>query len=102
MFGGFLLCEMKMIAGSEKGFARNTSDIEAGAAQLLIFLDQRSLKSELSRANSSDVPAGPGADDYDVKFIHGFLTMSFRAKLRSLLLYREIPRSGPDWRFRPR
>jgi hypothetical protein len=71
MFGCFLVCEMKMIAGRKKGFARDTSDIQAGAAQLLVFFNQRGLKSELAGADSGDVATRTGADNNDVKFVHG-------------------------------
>ena len=59
-----------MIAGSEQRFARNTADVQAGPTEFLIFLDDRGLKPELARANGSHVSTWPGANNYDIKFIH--------------------------------
>ena len=66
MFGCFLFCENKMIAGSQQSFARNAADIQAGTAEVLVLLDQCGLKAELTRANSGNVATRTGADDYDI------------------------------------
>ena len=56
-----------MVAGGEKRFARDATDVQASAAEFLVFLDDRGAQSELCGANRGDISAGAGADDDEVK-----------------------------------
>ena len=73
MFSGFLLREMQVITGSEQRFAGDAADVQAGAAEFLVFFDNRGLEPELTRANGADISARPGTNDYDIKFVHNLL-----------------------------
>jgi len=70
-----------MIAGSKQRFARNTADVQAGPAEFLIFLDERGLEPELAGANGRDVPARAGADNYDIKLVHGLRLNPLKKRL---------------------
>ena len=70
VFGRFLFRENKMVARSEERLARDATDVEAGAAEFLVFLDDGRFQTQLRRANRRDVAAGSRADDDDIKFIH--------------------------------
>src|SRR4029450_4448852 len=63
VFGRLFLCKNKMIAGGEKGFARDAADIETGTAEFFILFDDGGRKSELGGADGSDIAARTGADD---------------------------------------
>ena len=71
VFGGFLFREDEMVAGGEERLARDAADVETGAAEFAVLLDDGGLESELGGTNGRDVAARAGADDDDVKFIHG-------------------------------
>ncbi len=71
VFGGFLFREDEMIARSEERFARDAADVEAGAAEVGVFLDEGGLESELGGTDGADIAARARADDDDVEFIHG-------------------------------
>ena len=67
VLGGFLFREGEMIARREERLARDATDVQAGAAEFLVFLDDRGLQPELRGANRRDITAGAGADDDKVK-----------------------------------
>ena len=67
MHCGFLFRESEVIAGREKGFARDAADIETGPAEFLVFLDDGGAKAELRGANGSHIAAGAGANDDNVE-----------------------------------
>ena len=71
VFGRFLFCKNKMVAGGEQRLARDAADIEAGAAEFIVLFDDGGFESELRGADGGDVAARTGADDDDVEFIHG-------------------------------
>ena len=70
VLGRFLFREGEVIARREERFARDAADVQTGAAELLVFLDDGCAETELSGANRGDITAGAGADDNDVKFVH--------------------------------
>ncbi len=82
-----------MVAGSEQGFAWNTADVQAGATEFLIFLDDRGLEPELARANGRHVSAGAGTDNYDIKLFHKSLA-PFRAIVEESPMLPESFRNG--------
>ncbi len=52
--------------------------IEAGAAQLVAFLDESDLEAKLAAARGAVVAAGSGADDDDVVALaHGHISRAF-------------------------
>jgi hypothetical protein len=70
VLGGFLLRENIMIARSEKRLTRDAPDVQAGAAEVLVFLDKGGFEAELGRADGSHVTAWARADDDDVELVH--------------------------------
>ena len=74
VLGRLFFDEHEMIARSEKRFARDTAHIQAGAAQFLVFFDERGLQPKLSGADRSDVTAWPRPDNNDIEFSHIALT----------------------------
>lgn len=53
--------------GVEEGFTGDAADVEAGAAEVLIFFDEGDFETELSCADGCYVAAWACADDGDVK-----------------------------------
>src|SRR5439155_15362397 len=70
MLRGILFRKNEMITRGEEGFARDAANVEAGAAELAVLLDDGGFESKLRGANRSDVAARAGADDDDVELIH--------------------------------
>jgi hypothetical protein len=70
----------------QQGFGRNTAYVGAGAAGgwaatgVLPFVDTGDIHTELGGANRSDIAAGTGTDDDDIKcFAHDLLpNISYR------------------------
>jgi hypothetical protein len=57
-----------MIARREKRFARNATNVQAGAAQILVFLDKGGFQPKLAGANGTNITARSRADDNNIKF----------------------------------
>ena len=88
VLGGFLFRENVMVARSEERLARDAPDVQTGAAEFLVLLDDGRFQAKLRRANRRDVTAGSRADDDDIKFIH-VTCQSTRICKRDRLLGRE-------------
>ena len=71
VFGRLFFHEHEMIARSEERFAWNAAYVEAGAAQVFVFLNERGFQPELSGTDGSNVSSRAGADDNNIKFFHG-------------------------------
>ena len=67
------LCAVKQFARFQQGLARNTTHIEAGAAQCAFF-NARHAHAQLRRANRSDISPRPCADNDEIKcrVCHGY------------------------------
>src|ERR1700745_847154 len=60
-----MLSETHMIRGNEKCLARDTSDVEAGAAKDFAFIDYRGVQTELSCSDCAGVSSrARGANDH--------------------------------------
>src|SRR5579863_4176400 len=57
---------MKNLRRPEQRLGRNAAPVQADAAQIVPF-DDRGLKSELRRANGTDITPGTGANDDDIE-----------------------------------
>ncbi len=64
------------LRGGNQRLGRDTTAVEAGATQMPAFNDG-DRRSQLRRADRGRVPAGAGADDYDVKRFHNSISSSF-------------------------
>src|SRR6185295_4390973 len=64
-----ILCVLEVVKNfrrSQQRLGRDTTPVEANAAEI-VALDDRRLETEMSRANGRDVAAGAGTDDQDIK-----------------------------------
>ena len=59
----------KHLRSGDEGFGRNAADVEAGAAEELLFHQGR-FESVLPRPDRRHVAAGPGADHTNIEFFH--------------------------------
>ena len=67
-----LLHDLERVRVFEQRLGRNAAPDQAGAAERLLLLDDRDLKSELRGADRGHVAAGSGADHDDVEFVGSF------------------------------
>ena len=47
----------------KQGLSRDAADVQAGAAQVGVFLDEGGFQAQLSGADGRSVPSGPATDD---------------------------------------
>ena len=64
-----VLDDLQRVGVLEQRLGRDAAPQQAGAAERLLFLDDRDLQAELRGADGGDVAAGAGADDDDVVFV---------------------------------
>jgi hypothetical protein len=62
------------LAGIEQGLGGNAADVQAGAADALVFLHQRAGQSQLGGANRRHITAGTGSDYQEI--VHRSYTSS--------------------------
>src|SRR5271154_4177364 len=55
------------LGGIEQRLRRDTSDVEACAAERRALLDAGDLEAQLTRTNGAGIAGGPTADDYEVE-----------------------------------
>ena len=61
--GGAILHVVEDFGVEQQGLGRDAADVQAGAAQVGVFLDQGGLQAELAGANGRGVSGGTAADD---------------------------------------
>ena len=71
----------------QQGLGRNTADVQAGSAQLVVFLDKGGLQAELAGANGGGVSSRAAADD-------GYVINGVR-QFRAPILQDEGSKKGP-------
>ncbi len=69
----------------QQGLGRNTADMQTGAAEVWVFLDQRGLQAQLTRANGGGVSGRAAADDgYVINGVRQSSAPLYRLKFRGM------------------